>query len=103
VIKRTRVLDRYGREVEDEDENGRIIVPDGGVCHVEMQFLDGRGAVLRDLSREAYERMCTRLSNAHRAGKPRSKPLSDADFSGTSRVAWAKARIARQQAAHKHP
>jgi hypothetical protein len=96
VNKRIIIRDKFGLEIEDE------VVPDGGVCHVDVQFLDGRGTVMRDRSREAWERYCDCLANAHRAGKPRSKPLSDAEFSGTSRVEWAKTLIARQQSARKH-
>jgi hypothetical protein len=31
VIKRTRIYDRFGNEIENEDEDGCIICPDGGV------------------------------------------------------------------------
>lgn len=63
--KRIRVRDRFGRPIEEEDEDGRIICPDGGVCHVDMQFLDARnGRHIVDKSRAAYERYCDRLSSA---------------------------------------
>ena len=40
MIKRTRVLDRFGREIEDGE--GRIVVPDGARVSVGMQFMDAR-------------------------------------------------------------
>lgn len=65
MIKRTRVLDRFGREVEDADEDGRIVVPDGGVVSVGMMFMDHADAGARKVC-DAYERYCDRLTNAHK-------------------------------------
>lgn len=77
IKRRTRVLDRFGREVEDEDEDGRVICPDGGMVSVGMMFMDARNGSYVDKARDAYERYCDQLSSAHKRKDAASK-LRDA-------------------------
>lgn len=85
MIKRTRMLDRLGREIEDEDEDGRVVCPDGGVVSVGMMFMDHADAGARK-ARDAYERYCDRISNAYK-GK-RSLAVADAAPLRKASDAW---------------